>query len=104
MSSFDIKWFPSESIRLSVETETGSFNAENGKLYAVNGTANVQLPAPSANFHCVIKDISGDIANNPIVIVRNGTENIDGDAANFSLNSDKQAISLISDGTDWYIY
>lgn len=104
MSGFDLKYFPPQAIRLGVEAQTADFTAENGKLYAVNGTVNVQLPAPSASFHCVIKDLSGDIANNPISIIRNGTENIDGAAANFALTSNKQSISLISDGVDWYIY
>lgn len=104
MASFDLKYFPPQAIRLGVEAKAAGFTAETGKLYAVNGTVSVQLPAPSASFHCVIKDLSGDITNNPITIVRNGTENIDGQAANVSLNSNYQAINLISDGVDWYIY
>jgi hypothetical protein len=104
MALFDLKWFPSQVLRLEVEAQAGDFTAENGKLYAVNGTVNVQLPAPAANFQCVIKDLSGDIANNPISIVRNGVENIDGQASNVSLDSNYQSITLISDGTDWFIY
>lgn len=98
------KWLPPQAIRLGVESKITNFSAENGKLFAVNGTVNVQLPTPSASFHCVIKDLSGDIANNPITIVRAGTENIDGQASNFTLTSNYQSISLISDGVDWYIY
>lgn len=104
MSIFNLKYFPPQAIRLEVEAKALNFQAESGRLYAVNGTVNVQLPAPSSSFHCVIKDLSGDIANNPINIIRNGVENIDGAASNFALNSNYQAINLISDGTDWYIF
>ena len=104
MSGFNLKWFPSQAIRLGVEAKVTNFAAENGKLYVVNGVANVQLPAPSVSFHCVIKDLSGDIANNLITVVRNGVESIDGVAASFVFTSNKESISLISDGTDWFIY
>lgn len=104
MTAFNEKYFPPQVIRLGVESETVNFTAENGKLHAVNGTVNVQLPAPSASFHCVIKDLSGDIASNPINIIRNGTENIDGQASNIAFTSNYQSINLISDGVDWYIY
>ena len=104
MARIDQRFLPPQAIRLGVEAQVSNFTAENGKLYAVNGTVNVQLPTPSASFHCVIKDLSGDITNNPINIIRSGTENIDGDASNFALTSNKQSINLISDGVDWYIY
>lgn len=104
MTAHNLNFFPPQAIRLGVEAQVSNFTAENGKLYAVNGTVNVQLPAPSTSFHCVIKDLSGDIASNPINIIRNGTESIDGVASNLAFTSNKQAISLISDGVDWYIY
>lgn len=105
MSQFDLKWFPSQSLRLEVSTHTGNFQAENGKLHVINPSAamNIQLPTPSANFHCVIKDISGDLLNQVVTVVRAGTENIDGQAANKVLSSDYESITLFSDGTDWYI-
>lgn len=101
---FNLKWFPPQAIRLGVEAKVADFTAETGKLYAVNGTVNVQLPAPSASLHFVVKDLSGDIGANPINLVRNGTENIDGVASNFALTSNNQSINIISDGVDWYIY
>lgn len=104
MARIDQRFLPSQAIRLGVEAQTVGFTAENGKLYVVNGTVNVQLPTPSASFHCVIKDLSGDIVNNPINIVRSGVENIDGVAANVAITSNNQSINLISDGVDWYIY
>lgn len=106
MSGFDLKYFPPQALRLSVEAKTADFNAENGKMYAVNpagATVNVQLPAPSASMHIVIKDLSGDVVNKTITLVRNSTENIDGQASNKVINSKYQSITLLSDGVDWYI-
>jgi len=106
MAIFNIKYFPSQSLRISVSNHTADFNAENGKLHTINptlATLNVQLPAPSANTHIWLKDMSGDTGNKTINIVRNSTENIDGVAANITLDSDKATTCLVSDGVDWYI-
>lgn len=106
MSGFNLKYFPSQSLRLEAELKTADFTAEKGKLFIINpalGTLNIQLPAPIANFHCILKDISGDLLNKVVTIVRNGTENIDGQAANKLMQSDYESIMLFSDGTDWFI-
>lgn len=106
MSQFNLKWFPSQVLRLEVDTQTANFTAESGKLHVVNpagASLNIQLPAPSANFHCVIKDLSGDLLNKTVTIVRNGVENIDGVASNYQLESDKESVQLFSDGTDWFL-
>lgn len=106
MSQFNLKYFPSQVLNLEVDSRTADFQAESGKLHVVNpagATLNIQLPAPAANFHCVIKDLSGDLLNKTVTIVRNGTENIDGQASNKVLTSNYQAVTLFSDGADWFI-
>jgi hypothetical protein len=106
MAIFDIKYFPSQALRISVSSHTADFTAENGKLHLINPTLallDVQLPAPFANTHIWLKDMSGDTGNKTINIVRNGTELIDGVASNIILDSDKATIQLVSDGVDWYI-
>ena len=106
MSGFDLKYFPSEAMRFSVEAQTADFTAENGKIYAINPAGvslNIQLPAPVANFHCVLKDLSGNLLNKTVTIVRNATENIDGQAANKLMQSDYESVMLFSDGVDWYV-
>jgi hypothetical protein len=107
MSAHDLKYFPPQAIRLGVEAvQTADFTAENGKMYPFNpagATLNIQLPAPSASMHIVVKDLSGDLLNKTVTIVRNGTENIDGQAANLVLQSDLESSTLISDGVDWYL-
>jgi len=90
---------------LSVDvSQSVNFTAQNKKLYPITAGLDIQLPAPSTDFYCVIKDITGDVDNNPINIVRNGVENIDGVASDFSITSNYQSINIISDGTDWFIY
>jgi len=107
MSGFNLKYFPPQAIRLEVASvQTADFNAANGKMYPINpagATLDIQLPAPSASFHCVIKDLSGDLLNKTVNIVRNGVEKIDGVASNYQLQSDKESVTLISDGVDWYL-
>ena len=105
MSKFSLKYQPDPMIRLDDEAQTGNFTAENGKLYKVTptGTLNVQLPPPTQNLHFAVKDLSGDLTTNSIVLVRNGTENIDGNAANYIMDVDNQSLTLYSDGVDWFI-
>ena len=104
MARLDARFLPPQAIRLEVEKQSSDFTAENGKFYVCNGPLNVQLPAPSASFHCVIKDETGAITANPVSIIRNGTELIDNVAQNFALDSGNQALNIISDGVDWFIY
>jgi len=107
MARINERFLPPQAIRLGVEVvQTVDFAAVNGKMFPINpagATLNIQLPAPSASFHCIIKDLSGDLLNKTVTIVRNGTENIDGVAGNITLESDFQSATLISDGTDWYL-
>lgn len=110
MTAFNIKYFPSQSLRLAFDAgvETTGFIPKNGILHLVNPAAplNVQLPDPAtvgANFHCVIKDLSGDLSANTITLVRNGTEKIDNVAANYIMRSGNQAITIMTNGADWFI-
>ena len=107
MARLTEKPLPPQAIRLGVEAvKTADFTAVNGKMFPISpagATLNIQLPAPSASFHCVLKDLSGDLLNKTVTIVRNGVESIDGVAANITLESDFQSATLISDGVDWYL-
>lgn len=107
MARIDQRFLPPQALRLEVEAvQTADFTAVNGKVYPISpatATLNIQLPAPSASFHCILKDLSGDLAGKVINIVRNSTEKIDGQLANITLNSEYQSSTLISDGVDWYL-
>lgn len=104
MAGFKLKYMPSPVLRLEPKNETGDFNAENGKLHLLNpagATMNITLPAPSASLHIVLKEMTGD-ESKTITVLRNGVESIDGVAANITIDSSKESVTLISDGTDWY--
>lgn len=106
MSKFDIKYFPPEAIRYIVEPKVADFGVVSGKMYPINpagATMNIQLPAPSPSFHCIIKDVSGDLLNKTVTIVRNGSEKIDNQTANKLVQSDYESLTIFSDGVDWYI-
>lgn len=50
-----------------------------------------------------IKDESGGAGTNNIIIVTEGAETIDGEAS-VIINADYNALSLYSDGTNWFIF
>lgn len=79
-------------------------SGDDGKVILVDSRTepfSVQLPAPSAAFKVTIKDIGGNASVNPITILRNGSELIDGQAFDVQITESGGAISLISDGTNW---
>lgn len=80
-------------------------SGDNGKVIwadSTSGAFTLTLPAPTANFVISIKDISGLAVTNPITIARNGSELIDGAAANDVISTAYYAVSYISDGTNWF--
>lgn len=88
----------------SVSTNT---NAVNGETYLVDssgGTVQITLPAPSANAFVKIKD-SGFAANTfNITVARNASEEIEGVAGNYIIDSNGETKIFVSDGTDWFIF
>jgi uncharacterized protein YoxC len=59
----------------------------------------VTLPAPQANKTLYIKKIGGST----ITLIRSGAVKIDNVAANKILTSEKESVTLITDGVDWFI-
>jgi hypothetical protein len=51
----------------------------------------------------VVQDEGGAAATNPITIGRNGTERINGVAADYIVNVAYKRVTLYTDGTDWYL-
>lgn len=72
-------------------------------LHLVDTTAarSLTMPAASANMFLTIKDISGEARTNPITLTTPGAELIDG-AATFVINANYNAVSIVSDGTDYF--
>jgi hypothetical protein len=106
MARLQAKWMEDKILRIDVAaTQTANFNAESGNMYPVSpsgASVDVTLPAPSAGAHIWIKDVSNDLPTKTINIVRNGTENIDGVAANIEVESNYETVKLVSNGTDWF--
>jgi hypothetical protein len=68
-------------------------------LSIVAQNIDVTLPAPEANKIIDIKKLGSNL----VTLVRNGSEKIDGVAANKSLTSAKESVTLTTDGVDWFI-
>ena len=71
--------------------------------YTSTGAVTITLPTPVNKMSYVIKDSGGNCNANNITIETSGSETIDGNS-NYVLNNDYDAISLYSDGSNWYIY
>lgn len=82
-----------------VELKSANFTAAFNHIYITTNAIDVQLPAPVANKQIVIKISDGSTVN----LIRNGSENIEGAAATYVLTSDRVSVTLVTDGTDWFI-
>lgn len=60
------------------------------------------LPTPASGARVIVKDKSGEANTRNITINPNGGENIDG-ASSFTMDSNYDSKTFISDGTDWYV-
>ena len=80
-------------------------SGDNGKVIPVDtsgGSVSITLPAPSAGFTIIIKDLNYTSATNNILIIRNGSEKIDEVAVNDVIETNGNVVSYISNGTDWF--
>ena len=67
-----------------------------------NGYVTINLPIGDSERRLIIKDESGNASNNPISIIPNGTEKIDG-FDQFSIESDYASITIYFNETEWNI-
>lgn len=88
-----------ENAQLVLEARAANFNAAYNDLYVCSNNISAQLPAPMVNGVIRFKVVG----SNNLTLVRNGAENIDGVAADLILSSEKEAVTIISDGTDWFL-
>ena len=75
-----------------------------GRTYLVDTSSakTLQLPAATSNFFFIVRDVTGSAATNNITIARNGSESIDGVAANKTLTRPYGTWLIISNGTNWF--
>ena len=69
---------------------------------ASSAAITITLPDPSAYPNVPIKIKKIDSSTNAVTIAPHGTETIDG-ASSYDLTAQNECITLISDGTNWYI-
>lgn len=84
-------------IRGVVTTKTGNYTAVNRDIILCNGTFTITMPSPSANDIVDIKNIGTGT-----VTIGGGGNTVDGDATIY-LYSQYESVSLVSDGTNWFI-
>lgn len=63
----------------------------------------INLPAPVINVWLMVKDITGLAETNNITLHRNGSELIDGVAADKVLSIPSELCIITSDGTNWFV-
>lgn len=76
-----------------------------GKTYLVDTSSiaiTMQLPTPVQNLWFIVKDVSFNAFTRNITIARAGSEQIDGVAANFTIDANGACWIFMSDGTDWF--
>jgi hypothetical protein len=61
------------------------------------------LPSPVSGTEITIKDVTGSANVNNITVVRFGSETIEGVAASYAMDQTYQSITLVADGTNWWI-
>lgn len=80
--------------------------ADQGKTFNINsanGASQFNLPAPVANFWFTIADIAGSSLTNGTTLHRNGSETIEGLAADYVLNGPFFYTKVYTDGTNWFL-
>ena len=88
-----------------VAVSSSPITVVSGRTYLVDTSAarTLNLPAPATNAYLLVKDVTGQAQTNNITIARNGSESIDGVAANKTLNINYGFWMFVCDGTDWYL-
>ena len=75
-----------------------------GRTYLVDTSTakTLNLPAPATGVYLLVRDATGQAGTNNITIHRNGSESIDGVAADKTLAANYGSWWFVSDGTNWY--
>lgn len=71
-------------------------------LVDTSAARTLTLPDPATTKYIVVKDKSGLGSVNNITIARFGSEEIEGEAADFIMEGDRQQAIFVTDGTDWF--
>lgn len=83
---------------LSAVSATSAYTASSGQAVLANGTFAVTLPGAASGAQVTVKNTG----TGTVTVTRAGTALIDG-ASTFPLTTQYSAITVISDGTDWFV-
>lgn len=105
------KWAPfgtteTQTIDPATQSPYVLTTGDNNRTFLVqtqNGAQQFELPPPASNMIFTVKDIGGSAALNPMLIVRDGSEQIEGLAADYTLDSDYGVWNFICDGANWWL-
>lgn len=84
---------------LTIDTTTSDYYILCNNTSAIS----ITLPTPTAGRTIEVMDINGSSQINTITLVRHASENIQGIAANFTLNQDYGSWIVVADGTNWWV-
>lgn len=105
-SSLQWEALSTDSSTVTYSSKSSSFTAEDGYHYGVNTTSGnvvATIPAASSNANAVIR-FKIKTGTNSLILDASGSDTIDG-LATVIITDNKQAISLMSDGSsDWEIF
>lgn len=90
----------------SVSSISANTTLSNNVLYFVDttgGPLNLTLPAPSTSLYIIVKDSGGAFNTDNITLVRPGTEEIEGVAADYVYEVTRGSLTIVSDGTNYFL-
>jgi hypothetical protein len=96
-------WVRDRFGQLNMVSKTANYTAsENDGVLAdaSGGAITVTLPTPATGANVAVKKV--DSSSNSVTVSQSGTETIDG-SASITLTEQYEALTLWSDGTDWFI-
>lgn len=99
---------PTGDAPYSISSISSGTSAVNKTTYLCNTTSagfSITLFAPSSGAYIRVKDSTGSFSlTNPLTIVRNGSEQIEGLSASYVVYAPWSSFTLVSDGTNWFIF
>lgn len=85
---------------------SGNTAATSGFIYLADTSGasfTITLPTPVSGRVVIVKDKTGSFQTNNLTVARNGSEMIEGIAANKTLQTNWGCWSFFSDGINWYM-
>ena len=88
-----------EHVYRDVQTKSANYTANIGDVVLASNTITISLPSGHSSGDIITVK---NIGTNTVTIDPNGAETIDGSATH-ELNYQYEAVTCISDGTNWYL-